>query len=41
MSTIKYVTPEKARRHFNVSDNTLRKWDQEGKIETIRVGLKR
>ena len=41
MSTIKYVTPEKARRHFNVSDNTLRKWDQEGKIETIRVGTHR
>jgi predicted site-specific integrase-resolvase len=37
----KYVTPEKARRHFNVSDNTLRKWDSEGKIETIRVGTHR
>ena len=36
-----YVTPEKARRHFNVSDNTLRKWDREGKIETIRVGKHR
>ena len=36
-----YVTPEEARRHFNVSNNTLRKWDSEGKIETIRVGTHR
>jgi len=36
-----FVTPEKARRHFKVSDNTLRKWDSEGKIETIRVGSHR
>ena len=41
MSASTFVTPEKARRHFNVSDNTLRKWDLEGKIETIRVGKHR
>ena len=36
-----YVTPETARRHYNVSNNTLRKWDREGKIETIRIGTHR
>jgi predicted site-specific integrase-resolvase len=41
MSTTTFVTPEKARRYFNVSDNTLRKWDLEGKIETVRVGKHR
>ena len=34
MSATTFVTPEKARKYFNVSDNTLRKWDLEGKIET-------
>ena len=41
MSATTFVTPEKARKYFNVSDNTLRKWDLEGKIETIRVGKHR
>ena len=37
----KFVTPEEARRHYDVTNNTLRKWDKEGKIETIRVGTHR
>ena len=38
--TEKYLTPEEARKYFNTSDNTLRRWDKEGKIDTIRIGPK-
>jgi predicted site-specific integrase-resolvase len=42
MSSINnFVRPEQARRFYNVSDETLRKWDREGKIETIRIGTHR
>ena len=34
----KFLTPKEARKHFNVSDNTLRKWHKEGKIEVVRPG---
>jgi predicted site-specific integrase-resolvase len=34
----KYVTPEYARKYYDTSDNTLRKWEKEGKLEAIRIG---
>lgn len=33
-----YVKPEDARRILGVSDDILRKWAKEGKIESIRIG---
>lgn len=32
-----FISAEQARRILGVTDNTLRKWDEEGKIETTRA----
>ena len=34
----KYLTPEQARKYFNTTDNTLRAWEKEGKIQAVRPG---
>ncbi len=34
----RYVKPEDARRILDVSDDILRKWAREGKIDVIRIG---
>ena len=34
---MKYVTPQKASEMLGVSISTLRRWDSEGKIRTIRT----
>ena len=33
----KYVTPKEAAQHYGVSINTLRRWDKEGKLDSIRT----
>ena len=33
----KYVTPSEAAQHYGVSINTLRRWDQQGKLDSIRT----
>ncbi len=33
----KYVTPKQAAQHYGVSINTLRRWDKEGKLDSIRT----
>jgi predicted site-specific integrase-resolvase len=32
-----YADPEKAAKHYNVTQTTLRRWDNNGKIKTIRT----
>ena len=32
-----YVGPEKAAKYYNVTKTTLRRWDNSGKIKTIRT----
>ena len=32
-----YVTPQKAKQHFQVTDDTLRRWTKQGKIKTKRT----
>ena len=32
-----YVTPQKAKQHFRVTDDTLRRWQKQGKIKTKRT----
>ena len=34
---MKYVTPQKAAEYLGVSIGTLRRWDDQGKIKTIRT----
>jgi excisionase family DNA binding protein len=33
----KYVTPKEAAQHYGVSISTLRRWDQQGKLDSIRT----
>ena len=33
----KYVTPKEAAQHYGVSVSTLRRWDREGKLDSIRT----
>ncbi|NEO00977.1 MAG: IS607 family transposase [Moorea sp. SIO3I7] len=33
----KYVTPKEAAEHYGVSTSTLRRWDREGRLDSIRT----
>ncbi|MGD1703771.1 MerR family DNA-binding transcriptional regulator [Dapis sp. BLCC M229] len=37
---MKYFTPKEACNYLGVSISTLRRWDKEGKIQSIRTSLR-
>lgn len=33
----RYITPSKIQESYGISTSTLRRWDKDGKVETIRT----